>query len=266
MTSVSARRIRSLRAATAFVDRTGIALVFPSDDLVLPSLWEAVVGTTALTVFRTDEQGKRVLTDELDRVWSLKDRLGEERLACVGKHVRGRLALVSLELLPALYALTGRPGHPDDFRAPGLLSPLELELAEALLAAGPQTGPELRRLVGVFDAKGTKRALEGLQRLLVVTQAGEAEQEHGWGASIFDLVARRYRERLGRLPTAEDARTELAAAVLRSAGEVSAADVAAVLGVSRGEAAAALDRLAGERRARRREEEDFILWTSVRRR
>lgn len=256
--------MRSLRAATAFVDRAGIALVFPSDDVVLPSLWEAVTGTWELTVFRSDEEGRRVFTPELERIWSWKDRIAGERLACVGKHIRGRLALVSLLVLPALYALTGRRGRPDDFREPGLLSPLELELAEALLDAGPRTAPQLRRLVGVRDARGTKRALEVLQRLLVVTQAGEAEQGQGWAAAIFDLVARRHRERLRRLPAPDRARAELATAVLRSGGELSAPDLGAIFGFSRGEAAAVLEGLAREGRARRRDEAGVALYVSVR--
>lgn len=241
------------------MNRAGIALVLPSADLVLPSLWEAVTGTSEVTVFTRDEEGKRTLTPELKRVWSLHNGLAEQRLACVGKHVRGRLALVSLEVLPALYALTGRPGRPDDFRDSGL-SALELELAEALLDLGPQTATELRRLLGLGSAQPAKRALETLQRLLVVTRAGEAEQEHGWAAAVFDLLARRHCERLRRLPQPESARRQLVAVVLTSAGEVSAADAAAALGFARAEATAVLERLSEEGEAIRHERAGVALW------
>lgn len=253
--------MHSIQGAAAFANRAGIALVFPSADLVLPSLWEATTGTSEVTVFARNEQARRVLTPELRRVWSWHTRLGEQRLACVGKHVRGRLALVSLETLPALYALTGRSAHTADFREPGLLSALELELAEALLDAGPSTAPELRGLLGLADPRTTKRALERLQRLLVATQAGEAEQEHGWSAAVFDLVARRYHERLRRLPDPDSARRELVACVLASAGELSAADAAAALGLTRAEAEGVLAYLADEGRASRREEQDVALWS-----
>lgn len=253
-------RVRSLKSAATFVDAVGIALAFPAPDLVLPSLWEAAVGSHEVIVFVEDEEGRRVLSPELERVWSLHDRLASDGMACVGKHVRGRLALVSLGVLPHLYALTGRPGRPDDFRDAEVLSPLELELAEALLVSGPRTGPDLRRLLGLRDAKAAKRALEALQRLLVVTRAGEADQAQGWSAAIFDLVARRYRDRLRRLPPVEEARSELADAVLRPAGELSAADLAAVFGFARRDAAAALDGLVERGKAHRSEEDSVPLW------
>ena len=179
-----------------------------------------------------------------------------------GKHIRGRLALISLELLPALYALTGRGGRPDDFRAHEDFSPLELELAEALLEAGPQTGPELRFLIGAIHAKVCKRALESLQRSLVVTQAGEQEQDAGWDAAVFDLLARRYRSSLGRLPRPEKARSQLVVALLRGGEEISAADAAAVYGFTAKEAAAVLDELVEEGRAVRRDDEELALWAS----
>lgn len=235
--------LQTFRAAVAFVENSGIALVFPSDDIVLPSLWEAVIGDEQVTVFVVDDHGKRVLSPELEQVWSLHDRLAVERGAVVGKHVRNRLALISPGLLAARYALTGRRGRPDDFRDAEPLSPLERELAEGLLITGPRTAPELRRLLGLHDARRVKRALESLQRQLVITRAGEAEQRQGWSAAIFDLVARRYEERLRHLPDPDEARATLAAAVLRPAeGALRAADLAAVLGCTRAEATAALNR------------------------
>ncbi len=253
-------RVRGVRSAAAFVDRVGVAVVFPSDDLVLPSLWEVAVGSGELIVFVHDEQGKRVLSPELERVWSLHDWLAAERLACVGKHVRNRLALISLAMLPAFYALTGRAGDEDDFQDSDALSPLELDLAEALLEDGPQTGPELRGRLGLRDARRVKRALEALQRKLVITRAGEAEQPQGWAAAIFDLVARRYPECTRCLPGSATARREVADAVLRTAGELSAADLAAVLGQSRAEAAAALDDLVDTGRACRHDQQHPTTW------
>lgn len=257
-----AARVSTARGAAAFVDGVGIALAFPSNDLVAPSLWEAAFGTREVTVFTVEPGGRKVLTEELRLVWRLKNELAERRLACVGKHVRGRVAAISPALLPARYALTGRDGDEADFR--GAEEGLALELAEALLAAGPETAPGLRRLVPA-GAREAKRALEGLQRRLVVTQAGEEPQDHGWDAGVFDLVARRYDDRLRPLPPVEDARSLLATAVLQSAGEVSAADVAAVIGSTVREAADALARLEEQRRARRLVDSGHVLWRAKRR-
>jgi hypothetical protein len=80
---------------------------------------------------------------------------------------------------------------------------------------------------------------------------------------ILDILPRRYGERLRRLPKQEEARTDLAATVLRSAGEISAADLAAVIGGPRKEAAAALDRLVDQGAARARNAGDYVLWTAV---
>jgi hypothetical protein len=182
----------SLRSAARFVDRVGVALVFPDIKSPLPTLWEEVVGTPEVKVFTTSANGKKVLTPEMEHVWQLKNQLGQESLACVGKYERGRLTLVSLRKLPEVYAQCGRSGHPEDFRDVEALSPLERRLAEALLEDGLLTAPELRMVIGGSDVGRTKRALESLQRRLVVTQAGEAKQDQGWDAVVFDLLARRY--------------------------------------------------------------------------
>ena len=79
---------------------------------------------------------------------------------------------------------------------------------------------------------------------------------------IVDLLARRYAEYLERLPDAEDARSLLAEVVLASSRELSAADLAAVIGGPRKEAAAALDRLADQGAARARDTGAFVLWTA----
>jgi hypothetical protein len=78
---------------------------------------------------------------------------------------------------------------------------------------------------------------------------------------ILDILPRRYGERLRRLPKQEDALTDLAATVLRSAREISAADLSAVIGGTRKEAAAALDRLADRGAAWSRDAGDYVLWT-----
>ena len=75
----------SVDDAVGLVEQEGIVLGFPSDDLALTSLWEAVVGHPEVRVFERDKRtGKRVLTPQLRHVWSLKNHLGEKRLACVG--------------------------------------------------------------------------------------------------------------------------------------------------------------------------------------
>jgi hypothetical protein len=263
--SARVRPARTLDDAAAWIDAVGIALVFGKADVVLPALWDAIADPADREWAIRDEQGAFVsFTPEFDRLWRWKDELPERRRACAGRHLaRGAAALIARGLVAAVYALTERPGMPEDFRDVEL-SPLERELAEAVLEAGPASAPELRRLLGTDDKKSVDKAIELLHRAAVLTNAGVVEQEHGWAAGRHDLFARRWRRWLKRVPSKEEARRALATAVLRSAGEVSAADVAAALAWRRKEAAAVLDELADAGRAKTREEDAIRLWTAVR--
>lgn len=246
--SPARRRIATIPGAAAWVDRVGLAALFPTDDLVLPSLWEAVTGKPVVD---------RDFAPDVALVWGWKDELPDQKLVCAGKHLGGRASLVSLKLLPTLYALTGREGRPEDFRDEEL-SPVERDVAEALLESGPVSSAELPSLAG-HERKRVSSAAARLQRMLVVTAAGRQEQEQGWPSVVFDILPRRYE--LGGVPDADEARATLAEAILRSAGEVSAADVSAIIGGTRKQAAAALDRLAAEGRARSRDAGEYLLWT-----
>jgi hypothetical protein len=229
----------------------GLATIFPIDDLVLPSLWEAVAGTQEITWSSRDEEGRFLdFSPEFGRVWRWKDELPEQRLVCVGKHVRGRSTLVSLRVLPALYA--ARPAAEEP-------ASLEQDVVRFLAEQGPTSTADLPELIG-HERKRVARAVERLQRRLVLTTAGAQERAQGWPAVIVDLLERRYAEHLRQLPERDDARARLAEVVLASAREVSAADLAAVVGCTRKQAGVVLDRLVDEGRARRRDEEEFALY------
>jgi hypothetical protein len=218
---------------------------------VLPSLWEAVAGTPEITWSTRDEEGRFLdFSPEFGRVWRWKDELPERRLVCVGKHVRGRSTLVSLRVLPALCA--ARP-------EPEALSPLEQEIVDFLAEQGPASTADLPELVG-HERKPVARAVDRLQRQLVLTTAGAQERSQGWPAVVVDLLARRFAGELRRLPEVVDAQVLLAETVLRSARELSAADLAAVIGCTRREAGAMLDGLVEDGRARRRDQEGFALY------
>ncbi len=175
---VSGRRVRSLDRAASFVADVGFALLFPSERVLVPSLWEAVAAEDTepfATGMDTDEQ----------RVWTWKDELPRRRLAWYGNYVAGRSSFLSPTLLGHLYAGAGLP---DDHL--GLdLSPTAHEIADAL-AAGPLTSAGLRALVG--DRNRYQRAAAELQRALLVTNAGVEEKASGWPSSVLDLTCRRF--------------------------------------------------------------------------
>ena len=252
--------IRSLEDASAFVDQVGIAVAWGKADLVLPSLWRGIAGPDADWAIR-DETGKAIeFSPEFRRLWRWKDELPERRLACAGKHFGSAALLIAPRLLAAAYALTGRSGAVDDFRDDELET-LEREVADVVLENEPLTGPEIRRLLGTTDRKAVDRAVARLQRRLVLTNAGAAEQSQGWRAIRQDLFARRWRKSLRRLPEEEEARRELAIAVAAATDEVSAADVAGALGWRRKQAESVLTELSSGRQLTVRQAEGLQLWS-----
>lgn len=251
---------RSVEDAAVWVDGVGLALLFPKPDVVLPSLWEAVAGETDVAWAVRDEEGSFVsFTPEMGLVWGWKDALPARRLACVGLHLVRTSALVAPRLVAPLYALTGRPGLPADFRAE--VEGLERELAEAALELGrPTTRRELRLLVQ-RDKRQVDNAVNALQRKLVLTNAGTSEGDSGWSSTLHDLFARRWRSRLRRVPSREEALLTLGEAVLRAAGDVSAADLGAALRLRRREATGVLEGLEERGVARAHDEAGVMVWT-----
>ncbi len=223
---------------------------------MLPSLWEAISGTRAVKWAETDESGRHVFTPEMANCWSWKDELPARDLGVVGKHFGRWAALVAPRMLPSLYALTGRRGRANDFRD-AELTPVQLDVCEAVLGAGSSTGPELRALTGA-DKKQVDAAVVVLQRLLVLTNSHVVEQRNGWGAIAVDLLARRWPQKT--LPPAEEAERTLAATVLASCGEISAADLGGALGWRAKRSREALDALVERGDANRRAEGGLMLY------
>jgi hypothetical protein len=236
--------IRTLSQAAKWVDKVGLALLFPKTDVVLSSLWEQVNGDAARNWAVRDEEGGFVeWTKEMGFLWSAKDDLPARGLVCVGKHV-GRVATcVAPRLVPSLIA-AGEPYEPEG---------IEAEVVAAITRKGPLTGPALREATGSAK-KDVDKAVVALHRRLVLTNAHLVEQDGPWGAIAHDLLARKWKVPK-RLPPREEARRELARLFLASAGEVTAADLGP-LGWRRKEAAAVLDEVADGREA-----EGFRIWT-----
>lgn len=218
------RVIKTLAAAARWIDRTGLALLFPKADVVLPSLWEQVTGLQ-----HTDWNAEGI-----DFLWWAKDVLPDEGRAVVGKHLARSASCVAPRLLPALVAANGEPMDGD-------------RVVETIREAGPLTNPQLRELTGL-SKKEIDRALAQGHRQLVLTNAHLVEEGSTWGTLAHDLLARKWKLPK-RLPPRDDARRELAGLVLRHAGELTAADLTGVFGWRRKAAAAILDEIADGRDA-----------------
>jgi hypothetical protein len=243
--------VRTLKAAAAFVDRVGLALVFPKDDLVLPSLWEAAGGGDEYSI--RDAEGNFVRwTKPMEFVWPAKSDLVSAGLVCGGKHLRRRASLVSLDALPALYAVA----HDEDE-----LEPVERDILELVREQGPATTREIPELLPQYERKRVRSAIDRLEGRLVLTNAG-LEETDGWPAIVVDLVERRYAARLRKLPPRDEARRLLVERLLGAVGELSAEDVRGAFGWRKADCLAALEATD----APTRDEDGITLWTSARRR
>ena len=205
--------------AAAWIDKVGLALLFPKADVVLPSLWEQVSAVRD-AVWESEE---------MNVFWWAKDELPGRGLACVGRHLARSVACVSPRLLPALVAANGEPDCDDP-------------VAAAIGELGPLTGPQLREVTGLAK-KEVDRSIASLHHRLVLTTSHLVHEGSTWGTLAHDLTARKWRLPKRR-PSREAARRELAAIVLGHAGELSAADLAGALGWRRKEAALILEEIA----------------------
>jgi len=206
--------------AARYVDKVGLALLFPKADVVLPSVWEQVSG-----LGETDWNA-----EEINFFWWAKDELPRRGLTCVGKHLARVSACVAPRLLPALVAANG--DAPDDGDP----------VVEAIRTLGPLTAPQLREATGL-EKKVIARSLASLHHSLVLTNAYLVDEGSTWGSLAHDLLARKW-TLPKKLPSREDARRELASIVLGLAGDLTAADLGGALGWRRKEAAAVLDEIA----------------------
>jgi hypothetical protein len=233
--------VRTLKQAATWVDKVGLALLFPKADVVLPSLWEQVNGSAAVNWSIREPDGTFVRwSDEMGFLWGAKDELPAQGLVCVGKHVARVATCVAPRLVPTLVAANGEPA-PDD------------PVVEAIRAHGPLTGPQLREATGLTK-KEVDKTVASLHHRLVLTNSHLVEQDGPWGALAHELLARKW-PLPKRLPAREDARRELATLVLDHAGELTAADLGGALGWRRKEAAAVLEEIGDGR-----DEESFRIW------
>jgi hypothetical protein len=224
--------VRTVPQAAKWVDKVGLALLFPKADIVLPSLWEQVAGRQDV-----DWNAK-----EINFFWWAKDQLPGRGLTCVGKHLARSASCVAPRLLPTLVAANGDPEP-------------EGPVLDAVLDLGPLTGPQLREVTGLAK-KEVDRAIVSLHHGLVLTNAFLVEEGSTWGTLAHDLLTRKWKLPK-RLPDREAARRELAALVLGHAGELTAADLGGALGWRRKEAAAVLDEVAEGRD----DPAGFRIWT-----
>lgn len=183
-----ARSIRTMGQAARFIDTVGFSLLFASaQGIELPSLFEAVKGKRDAHIEDWDADS--------DRVWVWKNDLPAQRRAYYGKALAsGKPVFVSLAMLPYLYAVSA-PEDIDHAYARGAVSYEAKRLYDALRSSGPTPTIALRRTAGL-DTDRYHRALDQLQRSLIILPIGATIEIGAWTSQIFDLVTRWFPEQV----------------------------------------------------------------------
>ena len=170
-----ALRVRSERAALAFVEAVGLCSTFYRfPDGGVACLWEAVAGRAhPRWPQRSHHDAAIGLT------WELKDALPAKKRVYYGKLLRGRPLLVALDLFPAFYALVRGRQRARDFAAEyaaGRLSHTAHHVLKALVREHPQHTRELRANCFMLEPRRTRdfeRAMAELQQGLWIVKTEE---------------------------------------------------------------------------------------------
>ncbi len=167
-------RVRTERAALAFVNAVGLCSTFYRFPEGLACLWEAVEGR------RDPKWPRRSHHDEgIGITWDLKDTLPAGRQVYYGKLLKGRPVLVALDLFPVFYALVRGRQRARDYRIEyeaGRLSLTAKRIMDSLAREHPQYTREIRGNCFMLEPSRTRqfeRAMAELQQGLWVVKTEE---------------------------------------------------------------------------------------------
>lgn len=185
------RRLHSVADARAFVDEVGFCHFWPIKDIELPNLLHAIAGRVRNVPDAHDDP-------DGSRCWGWKDDSLDKKWWYYGKLLRRRATLVSLELLPTLYACSESFGDLDDYLTEyrdGLLTLEAKDIYEALLRYGPLDTIRLRKEAHMSSESAKarfERALVELQVGLKVLPIGIAATGAWRYSFVYELVQRHF--------------------------------------------------------------------------
>jgi hypothetical protein len=191
--------------------------------------------------------------------WEWKDRLQERRQAYLGRVVKRKATLVSLDLLPAflgLYYAAGGVEVYDEEHHHGRLSDDAWRVGEHLSRHGPQPVDRLRRALVPPGPAGTRRfhrALDEMQEKFKTVTVGRVKKH--WSVRVIGLLsdwapAHLLREAHDLRSNPGAARERILERALRTAGGIGSPQVSRLFGWSGAEAAAAAAALVARGAAR----------------
>ena len=222
-------RVRTRRAAQAFVNERGFIYFWPIKGIDLPSLWTAVAGN-------------RVVADKHDDpghiTWGWKDHALGKKIWYYAKILRKKATMISLDVVPYFYALSENYGSPEEdyllAYEEGRLSQAAKQVYEALLYEGALHTIDLRAAAKLTNAKESEfnKALEVLQADFKILPVGVARAGAWKYAFIYEVVSRHYPELPERArPISEaEARRKLIELYFDSVGAAQERDVHKLFG------------------------------------
>jgi hypothetical protein len=230
-------RVRTAADASRFIEAVGFCVLFPAQNIPLPSLYFALAR-------RSDARWDKYA----QLIWKWKDELPKKGRAFYGKYVKGRGTFLSLKFLPCFLAIHGtalEPREAEAFYKTGRISRDALELWQALREHGPLPTLELRHACKMESQAGNKRfkkAMLELQGLLIVTHSGAEQETEAWASNRFDLVACVFSRQVAqaRKISAEEARVAIAVKYKTLYRNATPAEIARLFGWTKGQTVAAL--------------------------
>jgi hypothetical protein len=245
-------RVRTFGDAAQFIERVGFCLLFASERGVeLPSLFEAVKGRRDAHIDDWDADS--------DRVWVWKNDLPAARRAYYGKALAGgKPVFIALKFLPPFLALTA-PASIEKEYARGRITHAARRVHDVLRANGPMPTMALRAAAGM-DVQRYHRALDELQRAMVILPVGAIVERGAWTSQIFELLARWFPKSFEQAQKmeAEIARRALVQQYVRTVVAATMPMMARVFGWNRADLRATVDDLV-KRRALKQEGEWLVI-------
>jgi hypothetical protein len=231
------KRLKTAGDAGRFVDAAGFCMLFPVNNVALPSLYYAVARRLPA---RWDKSA--------ELIWGWKDALPRKRRAFYAKYFKTRGTFISLKLLPNFLAMrqsAAAPGEAADFYAAGRITSDARAIWEALAKHSPLATLELRHTCKMETQAGNvrfKRAMLELQCLLIVAHFGTEQETQAWASNRFELVSRAFPEQFdeARRISSDAARSALAQKYRSLYPDAPLMQVARLFGWSKAQAEAAL--------------------------
>jgi hypothetical protein len=224
-----AKPLSSQSQALTFVNQRGFVFFWPIKGIDLPSLWTAVAG-------------ERPVADKHDDpghvTWGWKDNALPKRIWYYGKILRRKATMISLQVAPYFYALSGNYGSPEEDHLlayeEGRMTLAAKNIYDALLKKGALDSISLRKAARMTSAKESEwnRALEDLQMDFKILPIGIAEAGAWKYAFIYQISAYYYPDlpQQARYISESQARSKLLELFFTSVGAAQMRDVNKLLG------------------------------------